>query len=116
MSGWSAYLTDQAAQDIENILDWTFEQFGPLQMEVYTDVINDALEALTKGPQLIDVRPRPELGDQVATIHLARQGHKGRHLLVFRIHDTDCAIEVLRILHDSMDLARHLDAYGTPTK
>jgi len=33
MSGWTARLTDQAAQDIENILDWTYEQFGPLQME-----------------------------------------------------------------------------------
>ena len=110
MSGWTAYLTDQAAQDIENILDWTYEQFGPLQMEAYTDVINDALEVLTQGPQLIDVRPRPELGDHVATLHMARQGRKGRHLLLFRVHEQDCVIEVLRILHDSMDLARHLDS------
>jgi plasmid stabilization system protein ParE len=28
--------------------------------------------------------------------------------LVFRIHEQDRVIEVLRILHDSMDLARHL--------
>ena len=110
MSGWIAHLTDQAAQDIENILDWIYEQFGPLQMEVYADVINDALEVLTQGPQLIDVRRRPELGDNVATLHVARQGRKGRHLLLFRVHEQDCAIEVLRILHDSMDLARHLDA------
>jgi len=109
MSGWTARLTDQAAQDIENILDWTYEQFGPLQMEVYNAVINDALEALTEGPQLKGVRPRPELGEGVATLHVARQGRKGRHLLVFRVHEQDGVIEVLRILHDSMDLARHLD-------
>lgn len=110
MNGWTAHLTDQAAQDIENILDWTYEQFGLLQLEVYTDVINDALEVLTQGPQLIDVRQRPELGDHVATLHVARQGSRGRHhLLVCRIHEQDGVIEVLRILHDSMDLARHLD-------
>lgn len=109
MSGWTARLTDKAAQDIENILDWTYEQFGPLQMDIYTAAINDALEALTEGPQLNDVHRRPELGDGVATLHVARQGRKGRHLLVFRVHDQECVIEVLRILHDSMDLARHLD-------
>lgn len=79
-------------------------------MDAYTDVINDALEALTEGPQLHDVRRRPELGADVATLHVARQGRKGRHLLVFRVHEQDGVIEVLRILHDSMDLARHLES------
>ncbi|MDY0074211.1 MAG: type II toxin-antitoxin system RelE/ParE family toxin [Thauera sp.] len=109
MSGWNAHLTDQAAQDIESILDWTYGQFSKRQMDAYTDVINDALEALAEGPQLHDVRRRPELGNGVATLHVARQGRKGRHLLVFRVHAQDGVIEVLRILHDSMDLARHLD-------
>jgi toxin ParE1/3/4 len=108
MSGWTVRLTDQAVQDVEDILDWTFEQFGPLQMEAYTDVINDALEALNEGPQLIDVRRRPELGDDVATLHVARHGRKGRHQLIFHVHDQECVIAVLRILHDSMDLPRHL--------
>lgn len=34
------------------------------------------------------------------SLHVARQGHKGRHLLVFRVHEKGCVIEVLRILHD----------------
>jgi toxin ParE1/3/4 len=110
MSGWTIRLTDQAAQDIEDILDWTLERFGPLQMETYTDAINDALEALNEGPQLTDVRRRPELGDDVATLHVARHGRKGRHQLVFRANETTRLIEILRILHDSMDSARHLDS------
>lgn len=110
MSGWMAHLADQAAQDVEDILDWTLEQFGPLQLESYTDVINDALEALSEGPQLIDVRRRLELGDDVATLHVARHGRKGRHQLVFRVDETARLIEILRILHDSMDMARHLDS------
>jgi toxin ParE1/3/4 len=110
MSGWTVRLADRAAQDVEAILDWTLVQFGPLQLESYTDVINDALEALNAGPQLIDVRWRPELGDDVATLHVARHGRKGRHLLIFRAQERDGVIEVLRILHDSMDLQRHLHA------
>jgi len=109
MSGWTVRLADQAAQDVEEILDWTLDQFGPLQLESYTDVINDALEALSAGPQLINVLWRPELGDDVGTLHVARHGYKGRHQLVFRVDETACLIEILRILHDSMDLLRHLD-------
>ena len=110
MSSWTIRLTDRAAKDVEDILDWTYVHFGPLLLDSYTSVINDALEALSEGPRLIDMRGRPELGDDVATLHVARQGRKGRHLLVFRVHDRECVIEVLRILHDSMDLERHLDS------
>jgi toxin ParE1/3/4 len=110
MNGWTVRLADQAAQDVEDILDWTLEQFGPMQLEAYTEVITGALEALNEGPQLVDVRRRPELGDDVVTLHVARHGRKGRHQLVFRVDETACLIEILRILHDSMDLARHLDS------
>lgn len=109
MSGWTVRLADRAAQDVEEILGWTLEQFGPLKLETYTEVINDALEALNAWPKLIDVRKRPELGDDVATLHVARHGCKGRHQLVFRVDETACLIEILRVLHDSMDLQRHLD-------
>ena len=110
MSGWTVRLADQAAQDVEEILDWTLEQFGPLQMETYTEVINDALEALTEGPGNLGVRWPSELGGNVATLHVARQGRKGRHLLVFRVDQSEYRIEIVRVLHDSMDLPRHLDA------
>lgn len=110
MSNWRVRLADQAAQDVEDILDWTLEQFGPMQLESYTEVISDALEALNQGPQLIDVRSRPELGHDVATLHVSRNGRKGRHQLVFRVDETACLIEILRVLHDSMDLKKHLDS------
>ena len=110
MSGWTVRLSDRAAQDVEDILYWTLVQFGPLQLESYADVINDALEALSTGPQLIDVRRRPESGGDVATLHVARQGRKGGHQLVFRVDETVCLIEVLRVLHDSMDLVLHPDS------
>lgn len=110
MSGWTARLAEKAAQDVENILDWTYRHFGSQQMQVYAGVIGDALAALIEDPRLVDLRWRPDLGDGVAVLHVAREGRKGRHLLVFRVHDQDRVVEVLRVLHDSMDLQRHLDS------
>ncbi|OIP15761.1 MAG: hypothetical protein AUK51_12450 [Comamonadaceae bacterium CG2_30_59_20] len=109
MSGWTVRLTDHAAQDVEDILAWTFQQYGSQQLEIYTDAVNDALEVLNEGPTAVGVRWQPELGEAVATLHVARQGHKGRHLLFFRVSASESVVEVLRILHDSMDWSRHLD-------
>lgn len=110
MNHWRVRLAHQAARDVEDILDWTLEQFGPLQLEIYTDAINNALEALTEGPANVGVRCPPELGENMATLHVARQGRKGRHLFIFRVDHSENLIEVLRVLHDSMDFARHLDS------
>jgi toxin ParE1/3/4 len=51
MSGWTVRLANQATQDVEDIIEWTLAQFGPLRVHVYADAINDALEALSEGPQ-----------------------------------------------------------------
>jgi len=57
----------------------------------------------------LGARPRPEIGQGLFTLHVARGGRKGRHFILFRIDDSDGRriIDVLRLLHDSMDLARH---------
>jgi toxin ParE1/3/4 len=38
---------------------------------------------------------------------VAREGRRGRHFVLFRA-GPEQTIEVLRILHDAMDLSRHL--------
>jgi toxin ParE1/3/4 len=108
MNPWRVRLTQAAAQDVENILDWTHEHFGALQLSTYTGVIQDALGALADGPECVGVRRVPELGVDMATLHVARKGLKGRHLLVLRVREAQHVVEVLRVLHDSMDLSRHL--------
>jgi len=44
------------------------------------------------------------------TLHVARNSRKGRHFIMFRIGQAPGGdvIEVLRLLHDAMDLERHL--------
>ena len=46
---------------------------------------------------------------QYCTLHVARKGRKGPHFVVFRVAPSrsEQVIDVLRLLHDSMDLPRH---------
>jgi toxin ParE1/3/4 len=50
---------------------------------------------------------RDEIGAGIRTLHVARQGRKGRHFVAFSVTEGHI-INVLRLLHDSMDLAKHL--------
>lgn len=107
---WQVRLAERAQGDFTDIVRWTAGHFGARQARSCATTVRRAVKALDAGLSLIDLRRRCELGQDVATLHVARQGRKGRHLLVFRVYDQDYVIEVLRILHDSMDLARHLDS------
>jgi toxin ParE1/3/4 len=100
-------LTRQAEADFVKIIRWTADQFGMRQARSYSDTIRHAVKAL-ENEGVIDAHQRPELGCHVGTLHVARQGRKGRHLLMFRVDEQAGVIEILRILHDSMDLQRHL--------
>jgi toxin ParE1/3/4 len=51
-------------------------------------------------------RARSDIGPGICTLHVARQGRKGRHFVIFKEAEGH-AIDVLRLLHDSMELARH---------
>ena len=67
--------------------------------------------ALSAGPKILGVKSRDEIAKGLLTLHVARSGRKGRHFLLFRIGaDKDQqVIEILRVLHDVMDLQLHVD-------
>lgn len=80
------------------------------QSRIYGKTISSALKDLRSGPEIPGARQREDIGPQIKTLHIARKGRKGRHILLFRQNNDAKVIEVLRILHESMDLARHLPA------
>lgn len=108
---WRVHLAATAEADLAEILWWTAEQFGENQARAYADTLSDALDALMEGPAVLGVKARDDIAEGILTLHVARLGRKGRHLIAFRAgRDADGGfIEVLRILHDAMDLPRHLD-------
>ena len=107
---WTVRLTATAEADSRNIIDWTLEQFGDKQTLIYADMITAALEALSDGPTTVGVKERPEIGKGLFTLHAARGNRRGRHFVLFRVPDKGRTrtIEVLRLLHDAMDLERHV--------
>jgi toxin ParE1/3/4 len=107
MAAWTVRLARQAELDIEGILAWTEVHFGIQQAQSYLEVLTLALEALTEGPDVVGAKQRNDIQPNIRLLHVARHGKRGRHYVVFRVSEKN-RIEVLRIIHDSMDLARHL--------
>jgi toxin ParE1/3/4 len=104
---WAVRLAEKAEHDLLEALVWTIDQFGALQADEYLETLTLALEALTDGPNIVGSKVRDDIGLGIRTLHVARLGRKGRHLVVFRMADGQ-TIDVIRLLHDSMDLAKHL--------
>ena len=107
---WTVRLTAAAEADFEEILRWTVDQFGEAQARIYAETISAALNDLAAGPTVVGARKRDDILKGIFTLHVARKGRKGRHFVMFRVGrapDRE-VIEVLRLLHDAMDLQRHL--------
>lgn len=91
-------LRPKAKRDIERIADYTFEQWGERQEEAYLKLLKQALEALVENPEI--GRSAEELSTGL------RKFKAGRHLIFYL--DSMPGIDVVRILHQSMDFERHL--------
>jgi toxin ParE1/3/4 len=104
---WQVRLAGQAEQDLIDITVWTVDNFGPRQATHYAETIALAIEALHNGPEILGTNARDEIGSGIRTLHVARDGRKGRHFIVFSVSKGHI-INILRLLHDSMDLAKHL--------
>jgi toxin ParE1/3/4 len=105
---WTVLLGQQAEQDYVEILQWTVKSFGEDQANNYSETIALAIESLEGGPNILGARVREDIQLGIRTLHVARQGRAGRHFAVFRA--VGSGIDVLRLLHDSMDLPRNLPA------
>jgi toxin ParE1/3/4 len=110
---WQVRLAEQVELDLQNISVWTSENFGLQQAAAYLETITLAIEALFEGPAILGAKERSEIGPRIFTLHVARLGRKGRHFVVFKISQGQ-TIDVLRLLHDSMDLASNLEVDRNP--
>ena len=93
--------------DYADILRWTMRNFGKMQARMYAETLGSALRDLGTGPHIRGSKPCADLAGDIYTLHVARNGRAGRHFVVFRVNSAQHQIDILRILHDSMDLQRH---------
>ena len=106
---WRVEITRAADAEIREIDRRTEQHFGAAQAEAYTTAIANATAALIAGPQTRGVHARIDMQTGVYTLHLSGFRRRARHFVVFRVRDPDRrVIDVLRVLHDAMDLVRHL--------
>ena len=90
-------LSAEARDDLNSILLYTWQQWGEEQRDRYKATLDRALAALSDFPELGPQAPGFLSGCRVRPV--------GRHVLFYRI--TDDEIEVVRILHERADPARH---------
>lgn len=104
---WRVRLSAAAELDFANIIKWTVDNFGALQARIYRDLLDQAIDELTGGPEAMGSRRRNEIMQGLRTLHIARRGRRGRHFLAY-FTAAEQTIEIVRILHERMDLPRHL--------
>lgn len=104
---WRVRLGAAAELDFANILKWTTASFGARQSRLYRDTLVRAIGELADGPYVVGSKARDEIMRGLRTLHVARHSRRGRHFLLYRVAPGGL-IEIVRILHDSMDLQRHL--------
>ena len=96
MAGFA--LSPAARADVKEIWDYTVRNWGEAQAERYTRDIRDACEALGNGTLS---------GRSAEDIRAGyRKAAVGSHVMFYRVR-TDL-VEVVRILHRSMDVGRHI--------
>ena len=93
------HLTSKAYEDLKSIAIYTQENWGQSQRTIYLKMMDDAFRELSDNP---------EHGRKIDDIRAGYYKYKiGKHLIFYRfVSETD--IEIVRILHQKMDIESHL--------
>lgn len=92
-------LAPKARQDFIDILRYTGETWGPKQLQAYRDKIDEALQVISRNPEL------GRRGDE-ELFETYRLYLVGVHVIVYRIEAA--RIGVIRILHQRMHFTSYL--------
>jgi toxin ParE1/3/4 len=92
-----ATITPQARSDLKDISHYTDKNWGRQQRLKYIELLKDRFSFLAENPQI--GKKREEI------IGSPLSYHEGKHVIFYRT--TGQGIEILRVLHDSMDFPHH---------
>ena len=93
-SKFSTILSNQAQNDFRNILQYTLERWGKLQVNKYREIIYNALLAISQNN---------EIGYVYKSYRILKAG---KHIIVYGVEDKK--INIFRILHERMDIFKYL--------
>ena len=95
-------LTDTARRRLNEILDYSISRWGERRAEAYLRDIDQTLDALIRKKRR--ARPGEQYGAGLSFIRC------GSHYIFLRYDAASDMYEVVDVLHQSMDLRRHLKA------
>ena len=91
-------LRPRARADLDNIWEYTLRTWGQKQAERYLRALNDTFHALAE---------QPKLGRSYDEVHEGLRVYpSGKHLIFY--FETKTGIDVVRVLHERMDVRSHL--------
>lgn len=90
-------ITAKAKQDLLAIGKYTATKWGQSQRNIYLKKLDDAFHLLCKNPTMGK--------DNSYIVAGYRKFQKGSHVIYYKVTDP---IEIIRILHESMDIDAHL--------
>jgi toxin ParE1/3/4 len=108
-------LTSPALVDIADILAHSAARFGQTAQNRYGALIGQAFIDLRNDPTRPTSSDRRELAPGLRSYHLRHCRHRApgvlrpRHIVIYDC-PTPNELRVLRVLHDAMELQRHLPA------
>jgi toxin ParE1/3/4 len=96
--------TEAAKADIRQVIRFTRQRWGQQQVLAYRALILAARNRLSEDPAL--GHHREELPPEGRIFHISQTGMPASHFFLYQIAQ-DNTVEVLRFLHEAMDLPRH---------
>lgn len=114
MARYIVTVTAPAERDLQDIFLWSETEFGNSAADRYEALMAQALADVGENPYRSGAKHREDILSGAYTYHLAfsrdhvleNRVKSPRHFLVYRVIAN--RVEILRILHDSRDLDRHI--------
>ena len=93
-------LTNKAVDDLSKIWEYTYEVWSESQADKYYELLTSSFQEIVQNP---------ELGKNYDEIDKTIFGLRvGKHIVFYRVAQSN-DIEILRILHQRMDLKNKID-------
>ncbi len=94
------FLTNKAVEDLSKIWEYTYEVWSESQADKYYELLTNFFQELVQNP---------EIGKNYAEIDSTILGLRvGKHIVFYRVVKSS-DIEIIRILHQRMDLKSRMD-------
>lgn len=86
-----------ALKDIKSIWTYSYKKWGETQANQYLQGLDLSVMALAE---------KPLLGRSINNVRVGYRQHRYRHHFIIYRH-SDETLEIFRVLHERMDIARH---------